>query len=112
MGLLKSDFDFLLVLSLLVKVSGRIISSRNCVAKDISLGLELGQFMLQGVYEVAEAVKVTMGPNVYFVLKRFKINVVWIVLQTFFQRLAGLPEEVKSINIDISNRERGTMDKI
>ncbi|KAH0934196.1 hypothetical protein HID58_011313, partial [Brassica napus] len=44
-------------------VSGRIISSRNYVAKDISFGVGARAAMLQGVSEVAEAVKVTMGPK-------------------------------------------------
>lgn len=64
MKLFKSDFDFLLVFSLTIKVSGRIISSRNYVAKDISFGVGARAAMLQGVSEVAEAVKVTMGPKV------------------------------------------------
>ncbi|KMT04897.1 hypothetical protein BVRB_7g170640 [Beta vulgaris subsp. vulgaris] len=44
-------------------VSSRIISSRNYVAKDISFGVEARMAMLQGVNEIAEAVKVTMGPR-------------------------------------------------
>ncbi|CAH8260397.1 unnamed protein product [Arabidopsis lyrata] len=44
-------------------VSGRIISSRNYAAKDISFGVGARAAMLQGVSEVAEAVKVTMGPK-------------------------------------------------
>lgn len=57
-----------------MKVSGRIISSRNYAAKDISFGVGARAAMLQGVSEVAEAVKVTMGPKVYidFVLTRFR----------------------------------------
>lgn len=53
-----------LVFSSTTKVSGRIISSRNYVAKDISFGIGARAAMLQGVSEVAEAVKVTMGPKV------------------------------------------------
>lgn len=49
------------------KVSGRIISSRNYVAKDISFGVGARAAMLQGVSEVAEAVKVTMGPKVVYI---------------------------------------------
>ncbi|XP_010534892.1 PREDICTED: chaperonin CPN60-like 2, mitochondrial [Tarenaya hassleriana] len=44
-------------------VCSRIISSRNYVAKDISFGVGARAAMLQGVSEVAEAVKVTMGPK-------------------------------------------------
>ncbi|XP_055827958.1 chaperonin CPN60-like 2, mitochondrial isoform X1 [Solanum dulcamara] len=44
-------------------VSSRIISSRNYVAKDISFGSHARLAMLQGVNELAEAVKVTMGPK-------------------------------------------------
>ncbi|XP_010106240.2 chaperonin CPN60-like 2, mitochondrial [Morus notabilis] len=41
----------------------RVISNRNYVAKDISFGVGARAAMLQGVAEVAEAVKVTMGPK-------------------------------------------------
>ncbi|KAG5619282.1 hypothetical protein H5410_019106 [Solanum commersonii] len=44
-------------------VSSRIISSRNYAAKDISFGSHARLAMLQGVNELAEAVKVTMGPK-------------------------------------------------
>lgn len=53
------------------KVSGRIISSRNYVAKDISFGVGARAAMLQGVSEVAEAVKVTMGPKVVYIISFF-----------------------------------------
>lgn len=58
---------YVLVFSLTIKVSGRIISSRNYVAKDISFGVGARAAMLQGVSEVAEAVKVTMGPKVVYI---------------------------------------------
>lgn len=45
-------------------MSSRIISSRNYGAKDISFGMGARAAMLQGVNEIAEAVKVTMGPKV------------------------------------------------
>lgn len=45
------------------KVCSRVISNRNYVAKDISFGVGARAAMLQGVSEVAEAVKVTMGPK-------------------------------------------------
>ncbi|KAF5751284.1 chaperonin CPN60-like 2 mitochondrial isoform X2 [Tripterygium wilfordii] len=44
-------------------VCGRVICSRNYAAKDISFGVGARATMLQGVNEVAEAVKVTMGPK-------------------------------------------------
>ncbi|OMO66238.1 Chaperonin Cpn60 [Corchorus olitorius] len=43
--------------------SSRVICSRNYVAKDINFGDGARAAMLQGVSEVAEAVKVTMGPK-------------------------------------------------
>ncbi|XP_044478769.1 chaperonin CPN60-like 2, mitochondrial isoform X2 [Mangifera indica] len=45
------------------KVYSRVISSRNYVAKDVNYGVGARTAMLQGVSEVAEAVKVTMGPK-------------------------------------------------
>ncbi|KAF2613589.1 hypothetical protein F2Q70_00013786 [Brassica cretica] len=39
------------------------MSSRNYVAKDISLGIRPQAAMLEGVFEVAQAVRVTMGPR-------------------------------------------------
>ncbi|XP_024972540.1 chaperonin CPN60-like 2, mitochondrial [Cynara cardunculus var. scolymus] len=44
-------------------VSGRIIGSRNYVAKDIQFGTRARAAMLLGVNQLAEAVKVTMGPK-------------------------------------------------
>ncbi|KAK4269237.1 hypothetical protein QN277_022423 [Acacia crassicarpa] len=44
-------------------VYNRIISNRNYVAKDINFGIGARAAMLQGVSEVAAAVKVTMGPK-------------------------------------------------
>ncbi|KAF7843487.1 chaperonin CPN60-like 2, mitochondrial [Senna tora] len=44
-------------------VLSRITSSRNYVAKDINFGVGARAAMLQGVSEVAAAVKVTMGPK-------------------------------------------------
>ncbi|GKV00860.1 hypothetical protein SLEP1_g13476 [Rubroshorea leprosula] len=44
-------------------VSSRVICNRNYVAKDINFGIGARAAMLQGVSEVAEAVKVTMGPR-------------------------------------------------
>ncbi|WRX26259.1 Chaperonin Cpn60/GroEL/TCP-1 family - like 10 [Theobroma cacao] len=44
-------------------VYSRVISNRNYVAKVINFGFGARAAMLQGVSEVAEAVKVTMGPK-------------------------------------------------
>ncbi|XAR67619.1 hypothetical protein NMG60_11002454 [Bertholletia excelsa] len=44
-------------------VNGRVVSSRNYVAKDINFGTGARAAMLQGVNQLAEAVKVTMGPK-------------------------------------------------
>ncbi|KAJ0037639.1 hypothetical protein Pint_22625 [Pistacia integerrima] len=41
----------------------KVISNRNYVAKDINFGVGVQATMLQGVSEVVEAVKVTMGPK-------------------------------------------------
>ncbi|KAG2302340.1 hypothetical protein Bca52824_030991 [Brassica carinata] len=46
------------------KPGNRIMSSINYVAKDISLGIGAWAAMLEGVFEVAQAVKVTMGPSI------------------------------------------------
>ncbi|CAH9088602.1 unnamed protein product [Cuscuta europaea] len=45
------------------QIVSRVISSRNYAAKDISFGTRARMTMLQGVNELAEAVKVTMGPK-------------------------------------------------
>ncbi|CAA3010869.1 chaperonin CPN60-like 2, mitochondrial [Olea europaea subsp. europaea] len=44
-------------------VCSRVVSSRNYVAKDINFGIGARAAMLAGVNELAEAVKVTMGPK-------------------------------------------------
>ncbi|PHU21465.1 Chaperonin CPN60-2, mitochondrial [Capsicum chinense] len=44
-------------------VSGRLNWSRNYAAKDIRFGVEARALMLKGVEELADAVKVTMGPK-------------------------------------------------
>nr|XP_010925013.1 chaperonin CPN60-like 2, mitochondrial [Elaeis guineensis] len=43
--------------------SGRILSARSYAAKDIDFGVGARAAMLLGVHELAEAVKVTMGPK-------------------------------------------------
>lgn len=47
-----------------MKVCGRIIQNRNYAAKDINYGIGARALMLEGVNQLAEAVKVTMGPKV------------------------------------------------
>ncbi|CAI9107491.1 OLC1v1006851C1 [Oldenlandia corymbosa var. corymbosa] len=45
------------------QVGSRLAWSRNYAAKDITFGVEARSAMLQGVEELADAVKVTMGPK-------------------------------------------------
>ncbi|CAN6551960.1 unnamed protein product [Malus baccata var. baccata] len=45
------------------QIGGRLSWSRNYAAKDIKLGVEARALMLSGVEELADAVKVTMGPK-------------------------------------------------
>ncbi|OIS96488.1 PREDICTED: chaperonin CPN60-2, mitochondrial-like [Nicotiana attenuata] len=45
------------------QIGGRLNWSRNYAAKDIRFGVEARAMMLQGVEELADAVKVTMGPK-------------------------------------------------
>ena len=44
--------------------AGKIHQVRNYAAKDIRFGIEARALMLQGVEQLADAVKVTMGPKV------------------------------------------------
>lgn len=48
----------------LLQIGGRLNWSRNYAVKDIRFGVEARALMLQGVEELADAVKVTMGPKV------------------------------------------------
>ncbi|KAL2993601.1 hypothetical protein AAZX31_10G121700 [Glycine max] len=45
------------------QIGSRLSSSRNYAAKDIRFGVEARALMLKGVEELADAVKVTMGPK-------------------------------------------------
>ncbi|CAK8572907.1 unnamed protein product [Lathyrus sativus] len=45
------------------QIGSRVAWSRNYAAKDIKFGVEARALMLKGVEELAEAVKVTMGPK-------------------------------------------------
>ncbi|KAK9991604.1 hypothetical protein SO802_026589 [Lithocarpus litseifolius] len=45
------------------QISSRLSASRNYAAKDIRFGVEARALMLKGVEELADAVKVTMGPK-------------------------------------------------
>lgn len=49
-----------------------VIFSRNYAAKDITFGNGARAAMLAGVNELAEAVKVTMGPKVIMILLQLK----------------------------------------
>lgn len=49
------------------KVASSLAWSRNYAAKDIKFGVQARALMLRGVEELADAVKVTMGPKVYTV---------------------------------------------
>ena len=55
---------FLMGLVLNVQIGSRISWRRNYAAKDIKFGVEARSLMLRGVEELADAVKVTMGPKV------------------------------------------------
>lgn len=46
------------------QINSRFNSSRNYASKDIKFGFEARTLMLRGVEELADAVKVTMGPKV------------------------------------------------
>lgn len=54
----------LIFCGLLVKIGSRLNLSRNYAAKDIRFGIEARALMLKGVEELADAVRVTMGPKV------------------------------------------------
>lgn len=54
--------------------NSRLSWSRNYAAKDIRFGVEARASMLRGVEELADAVKVTMGPKVR-ILFRFRFCV-------------------------------------
>ncbi|CAK9186758.1 unnamed protein product [Ilex paraguariensis] len=45
------------------QVGSRLAWSRNYAAKDIKFGVEARALMLKGVEELADAVKITMGPK-------------------------------------------------
>jgi chaperonin GroEL len=46
------------------QVGSRLAWSRNYAAKDIRFGVDARALMLRGVEELADAVKLTMGPKV------------------------------------------------
>ena len=70
--------------------------TRNYAAKDVKFGVEARALMLKGVEELADAVKVTMGPKVlhrsncyviFFVLCLFiffTCSVTWILIDVTF----------------------------
>ena len=47
-----------------IQIGGRFAWRRNYAAKEIKFGVEARALMLRGVEELADAVKVTMGPKV------------------------------------------------
>lgn len=53
------------------QVSSRMSWSRNYAAKEIKFGVEARALMLKGVEDLADAVKVTMGPKVLFFFYKF-----------------------------------------
>lgn len=55
--------------------------SRNYAAKDIKFGVEARALMLKGVEELADAVKVTMGPKVIIIFSSFGF---WVLLECLF----------------------------
>lgn len=63
----------------LVQIGSRVSWSRNYAAKDIKFGVEARALMLKGVEDLADAVKVTMGPKV------------WIVIVSHYLRSDDLP---------------------
>lgn len=56
-----------------VKIGSRLNLSRNYAAKDIRFGVEARALMLKGVEELADAVRVTMGPKVLLVFQLYII---------------------------------------
>lgn len=48
------------------QIGSRLNWNRNYAAKDIRFGVEARALMLKGVEELADAVKITMGPKVLF----------------------------------------------
>lgn len=54
----------MMMMSLSAQVSSRMSWSRNYAAKEIKFGVEARALMLRGVEELADAVRVTMGPKV------------------------------------------------
>lgn len=51
--------------------------SRNYAAKDIKFGVEARALMLKGVEELADAVKVTMGPKVIIIFQVLVSGFCW-----------------------------------
>ena len=53
------------------QIGSRLSWTRNYAAKDVKFGVEARALMLKGVEELADAVKVTMGPKVIYHLITF-----------------------------------------
>ena len=56
------------VYALKKQIGSRLNISRNYAATDIRFGVDARALMLRGVEELADAVKVTMGPKVVKIL--------------------------------------------
>ena len=67
----------------MLQIGNRLSWSRNYAAKDIKFGVEARALMLRGVEELADAVKVTMGPKVspLFTFHLLKISFAFSVLE-------------------------------
>lgn len=57
-------FFFFLICGFVIQIGTRASWTRNYAAKDIKFGVEARAMMLKGVEDLADAVKVTMGPKV------------------------------------------------
>lgn len=79
------------------QIGGTLSWSRNYAAKDIKFGVEARALMLNGVEDLADAVKVTMGPKVLphptvlcyaairiiFLLFTYHIDFLYLLMQSF-----------------------------
>lgn len=63
-----------------VQIGSRLSWTRNYAAKDIRFGVDARALMLKGVEELADAVRVTMGPKV---LHQSNCLVLFVVLCHF-----------------------------
>lgn len=66
-----NEVEIKFVVSGPVQFGGKFGRARNYAAKDIKFGVDARALMLKGVEELADAVKVTMGPKVFHSLCSF-----------------------------------------